>query len=220
MPGAERLGRHRQAGEVAEQLVHVLAAQRVLGPLVVDPLEQLLAGEVAAAAHEPSEARVLEGQLVPASALAGEAERHRAALDHRMAVAKRREAVRAVLTRVGLVADPHHGAVEQRDRERRHDLGVEPAGLQVRLHPASEVWQRLAERDQVGELLVLPERPERRVVPVLLARPCIPPGRLEVPGVVGTDPDVRPRRRHGEGLDPGEGRLVPDRLCRSCRRCI
>src|SRR5579859_3096398 len=53
--------------------------------------------------------------------------------------------------------------------------------------------------------------PPQVVVPVLAAARRVGADRLDVATRIGTDPDVFPRRRDHQRLDPGQGALILDR---------
>src|SRR5205085_8748840 len=105
------------AGQLPQALVHVAAADRVRTPGHVNPLEQLLTWQLAAAPNLTSEQPVVDGCLVLLAALADEAQHGRAAIGSEVSVPQRREPERSVLLRVVLVADPNERRVEQRQHE-------------------------------------------------------------------------------------------------------
>ena len=78
-PGAEVLGGELLAGDLAEVVVHVGRVDRVGLAVVVDVLEEFLAGQVAAALDDPGEPAVVQVDRVLDAALAPEPEPDRAA---------------------------------------------------------------------------------------------------------------------------------------------
>jgi hypothetical protein len=120
VPGAERLGRGVDAGHRAEVVVDVGRADRVLGAVAVDELEEQLTRELLAAPHEARQAGVVEGHLVHLGALAGEAQPEVGALDLHVAVAERRQPEGPVGPGVLLVPDAHEGPCQELDDDGDH----------------------------------------------------------------------------------------------------
>ena len=91
-PGAEVLRREVVPADLAEVVVDIGRVDRLAVAFVVDVLEELLAGNVAAFLDDPGEAPVLEGDEVLLAALALEAELDLRAIDIDVAVAHGGEA--------------------------------------------------------------------------------------------------------------------------------
>ena len=88
---------------------------------------------------------------------------------------------------------------------------VETWAGEIRVAAFADPGQDLREVDESLELGVVATRSPALVVAILLAPPRVAPGGLQVPGGVGTDPDVGPRRRDGQLPDPPQDRPVVDR---------
>src|SRR3954452_17249868 len=87
-PGAEIFRGNLFAGDLAEIRVDLLRADDVLIALIVEILEQFVAGQVAAPFDDARESAIVDVALVAIAALAPEAEMDMAALDADMAVAQ------------------------------------------------------------------------------------------------------------------------------------
>ena len=201
-PGPEVLGGDVDLGDAPQVVVHIVRADGTGVPVVVDVLEQELTGQLLASAHDPREAAIAERDAVLTPALPSEREVHGVAVELGVAAPHRREPVRTVLLGVFLVADADHRELEQADDRGKHLLAREPAAAEVVGHMTAKSSQHVAELDEAVELRPLADLAIARMVPIHLAALAVPPGRLQVPPTVGTDPHVDPRRRDGERLDP------------------
>ena len=119
-------------------------------------------------------------------------------------VAERREAERAVLARVALVADP-----DERRREQPHDGGEHLRARHARQREIApraraDARQRRAERAQAAVLRLVAHLAPARVIAILLAAARVARRRLDVAVRRATDPHVAPRRRHDEAMDAAE----------------
>ncbi len=107
-----------------------------------------------------------------------------------------------------VVPDPDQRLVQQAD-----DGGQDLAAAQVRsaevpLDPLADRGKDLAELEDPAELRAVAGLAVRRMVAVLLPAPGITGRGLDVPGGIGTDPDVGPGRRNGQAEDaPSLGRI-------------
>src|SRR4029078_6945520 len=113
---------------------------------------------------------------------------------------------------VVLAADAEEAAVEQAHGAREDVLAPHVVALHLALDVVAEVGQRPGERDHVRELLLVPALAPARVVEVLLATAVVEAGRLDVAAGVGADPDLVPRRRDDELVDPREDLRLLDPL--------
>jgi hypothetical protein len=129
-----------------------------------------------------------------------------------VAAAEGREAVGLVLGGVALAADAEEPEVEEADRAGENALRDEPAPRQVRVEPLAHARQRAREVQHAVELHPVLSLAPRVVVAVLLAPGGVDPGGLDVPPLVGADPDVLPGRRDREGADALEHLAIADRL--------
>ena len=71
-----------------------------------------------------------------------------------------------------------------------------PGKREIAPHDAPQMRQPFAETDEPVELAGVARRAPLRVIAVLLSSARVAAGRLQVPARVGTDPDVRVRRRN------------------------
>src|SRR5205085_129722 len=189
-PGPEMLGGEILARGLANVIVDVGGGDRVRLAVVVQILEQVLAGQVLALLHDPAERRVGDPELPLDAAFRLEAHLHGPAGHFRMAAAERGGAIALVRLRVSLVADADAAAVEQPDD--RGDDGVpgEAALPEVRLDPPPELRQHLAEVAAALELRRLLPLPEPGVIAILLPAPVVIADRLDVPVGIGAEPGL------------------------------
>src|SRR5262245_35597785 len=117
-PGAKILGRDVQAADLPQVIVDVARADVADAVVVVQIFKQLLAGQLLALADEAGQPRVLQVDLVFDAALAPKLETDARAVNVRVAVVHRRQAERAVLARIFIVAD-----ADQRRFENLHTDG-------------------------------------------------------------------------------------------------
>jgi hypothetical protein len=82
----------------------------------------------------------------------------------------------------------------------------------MRTQPIADLGQALADLQGVVELLLVARGPPGRVLQILLPPGRVDAGGLDVPAVVRRDPDVLPRRRDDQALDPIEGLVIAHRL--------
>src|SRR5207253_6848899 len=103
-PGAEVLRGEIAPGKFAQVRVDVVGGDRLALAERVEVLEELGAGKVAAALHDAGEPLVGEGDVVLDAALSAEAEAQRRSAHRDVPAPQRRQAERAVLARVLVVA--------------------------------------------------------------------------------------------------------------------
>ena len=87
--------------------------------MLVEILEQLLAGQFLRLPDDAHDAAVDEVELPLLAGFALEGEADAAAFDRDMPLAQRGQPETLVVARIGRVADPDHGVVEQPDRPKR-----------------------------------------------------------------------------------------------------
>ena len=114
------------------------------------------------------------------------------------------------VVRVVLAADPEESPVQQPNRTREHACTRIPSSSEVRVDTSPQGRQRFGEALDAFELLAIPLAPPLGVVEVLTPAGVVGSGRLQMTPIVGTDPDVGPRRRDREGSQPLEA-FVADR---------
>src|SRR4051794_39475658 len=111
-PGAEILGGEIVAADLAQVGVPIVGTDGLALAVVVDVLEQLVAGEIAAGFDDLREARVVELDRVRDTALAAEFETHFAAANLGVPIAHRRQPDRPVGAGILFVADPNQRLLE------------------------------------------------------------------------------------------------------------
>jgi len=210
IPGAEVLGADLVvAGDFLQVFVHVGRADRLHLARVVHVLEELLPRQVADAPDHAREPGIVDGDAVELAALAAELELDARAVHLHVPVAHRREAEGVVLLGVALVADADAGALEQPNDERQHLAARQSLQRHVGAHLAAHARQHARELGKMVELVGVAHFTPARVVAVLLSSARIAAGCLQVAAFIAADPDIGPRRRDRERLDPLE--RVPGR---------
>jgi hypothetical protein len=179
--------------------------------VLIDVLEQLLAGQLLAAADERGEATIAQADLVGGSGLAAEAETDARALDSGVSVTQRGQPERAVEPRVLVVTDPDERELEQADDRGEDLLAGQPRSGEVGIAAAPDARERSREGEHAVELLRAAPLVPVRVVAVLLAAAVIATGRLQVPVRPRADPDVGPGRRDRECRDAAALLGIADR---------
>ena len=99
-PCAEMLGREVSAGRLADIIVDVLRPDRAAVAILVDVLEEILAGQVLCAANDPCDAPVGQLQSPLLARLSHERKTHCRTGDLDMPVAQRSEAETVVVARM------------------------------------------------------------------------------------------------------------------------
>ena len=191
--------------------VDVRRIDRLPLAFLVDVLEQLLAGDLLAGAHDAGEAAIAQRRAVQPAALAAVFEDDLGAREVDVAVAHGGKPVAAIVAGIFLIADP-----DERDLEEAHDgrqdlLARQPAARLIFGHARTKPRQCPGKRQHAVELGGVAERAPVGVVAILLAALRIAPGRLQVALAVGADPDVGPGRRDGQPLEAGDLPAVLDR---------
>jgi hypothetical protein len=99
-PGSEVLGGEILPADLAHVGVHVGGVDHLTIAVLVDVLEELVAGQLAAGFDDPREPRVSQIDRVLDAALAAEFEAHRGAADRRVPIAHLLQSDRAVVARI------------------------------------------------------------------------------------------------------------------------
>ncbi len=180
-------------------------------PVLVDVLEQLLAGQLLASADDLRQPAIVDRDRVMDAALAPEAEFQARAPDPGVPVAHCRQAERVVVAGIFVVADADQGRLQQPDDGRQHLAPGQAGEFQVAFGGAADLRQRPAEGERPAVLGLVPHAPPSRVVSVLLPPPGVAARRLDVAVGSRADPDLGPGGRDHQGLDPRQGLRVADR---------
>ena len=121
-----------------------------------------------------------------------------------MPATERRQSKRFVRLSIFIRADSDEGRLEE-PYDRRHHLVARQSGKgDVRLDALSDLPQHVTELEHTLELRAVPMLSEARMVPILLPTASVARCDLKVSILEGADPDIGPRRRNHEGLEPGE----------------
>ena len=202
VPGAEILGREIAAHAFAQIVVDLSRIDGAPIALLVDVLEQRLARQFLAAAHELREACIFDQHVVLRAALAAELQQRLAARrEARMTVAQCGQAEAAVAARVLGIADAHLGGIQQLHHQRENLLARQARALQIATHGGSQMAQRLAEAQHARVLVIITRDAPVGVIAILLAAARVASRRLQVTARIGADPDVFIRRRYRELRD-------------------
>ena len=127
-----------------------------------------------------------------------------------MVVEKGGEAERFVRAAVLVVADAQLSAVEQADHGGQDLVARQPGTGQIRGDASPDAAERPPEGGEPRELHVVPLRPERGMVEVLLAAARVAADCLEVAVRRAANPDLGPRRRNDQRADASERLGVAD----------
>jgi hypothetical protein len=203
-PGAEVFRGEILAAGVAHVGVHVRRVDHLPLAAGVDVLEQLVSRNVAAGFDDAREARVVEIDRVPDSALPAELEADGSARDFRVLIAHGRQTERFIVLRVLLVADTDERLLEQLHDGGEHLFSRKPAPAQILFGPRANAAERACERDQTSIFHVVANLAPARMIAILLASARVAADYLNVSERVGADPHLRPRRRDHERLDSME----------------
>src|SRR5690606_31415687 len=154
---------------ISQILVHVVGADASMLARIIDVLKQLLPRQLHAAAHEPGQAAVLQGDVVLHAALAPELDANGHAAYVHVPGAQRGQAVGTIAACVPRVAYPNEGRFEERHHQ-RHDLLARQSGQgQVSLEVVAQLWQRLPELEHAFVLVAVAGFAPACMVTVLLA---------------------------------------------------
>jgi hypothetical protein len=170
--------------------------------VVVDELEQMLARNLLAAAHNFRYPLVVDEDFVLDSALAAEVQ-HGAAVPYEahMAVSQCRKTETLVVPGVLGVADSNPGGVQQTNHDSKDFFPRQARQCQIALQIAPQLRQALAERHHARKLRAVAQFAPRRVITILLAPACVPSRRLQMTSGFHADPHVAIRRWNREARD-------------------
>jgi hypothetical protein len=210
-PGAEVLGGEIAARHRTDVVIDVGRPDVARNSGPVEITEQLLSGDVEAAAYHTHQPAVLDGEVMRHAGLAAEGEADLLTPDPNVMVTQRGQAERLVGARVLVVADTDQRLVEQVHHARQHALARKPGLLQVARDARAYPRQRLTELQHAFELGCIARRTPGRVIAVLLAAAGIAPGGLEVTVPGRADPHLYVRGRNGERADAQQGHGVAHR---------
>src|SRR5207249_4917680 len=105
--------------------------------------------------------------------------------------------------------------VEESHRAGQDTLALQPSLAEVMLGQQAHLGQDAPEAQHLVELLLRAALEPAVVVAVLAPAGVVGADGLQVTEGIGADPDVGPRRRHGQHCDPLERLLVLDALARA-----
>ena len=189
-------------------LVHIARFEGVALPVGGVVLEQVLARNLLAFAHQPGQAGVVQRHVVGHALFAHEVEVHGGPVHGHVLVAQGGEAVAglglAVLLRVFLVANPDKGLVHEREDHGHHLFAVQGRPGEVFAQLLAQGAQLLAKGAQARKLGQAAQLIPGRVVAVLLAAQAIAAGHLQMGGGRGGNPHLRPGGRNHEAFDAGQ----------------
>jgi hypothetical protein len=171
-----------------------------------------LARQVAHLPHDARESFILRVDAVYAAALAAKPEAQRSAADSNVVGLHRREPVRVVLLGIFFVADTDHRRFEQRNDGRENLLARQPGSREIADDRSPNSRQRLGEGQHPVELRLIANLAPARMVPVLLASARVAAGRLEMPVLIGRNPDVGIGRRDSELANSSHIAIVGQRF--------
>src|SRR5581483_2833745 len=172
--------------------------------------EEPRAGQREEVAHGRPELRVGDRGVDERVPLAGEAKDDPASLDAYVPLSNGGDPVRPRAARVTVGADAEPAEVHEPDGDRADSLALERVELEVLGDRAPQRGQPLAEEDEPAELRLLLRGAEGGVVQVLPPARGVVPGRLQLRARPRGDPDVAPRRRNPQRVDPRERRRIVD----------
>ncbi len=208
--GGEVLGIDVGGGDGAEVFVDVGGFDVVGIAVVVEELEELVAGKVVAALDDAGDAAVVEVDGVLDSGFAAEVEVDLRAVDIDVAVAQGGEAVGLVLAGVLFVAYADVGGLHDAE-DGGEDFFAGHAGEgEVAVDALADGGEDGGEELHAGVLGLVAGLAPAGVVAELLAAAGVAAGGLEVGVGDGGDPDIAPGGRDDEGLNAGEGFGVAD----------
>ncbi len=203
-PRAKILGREILAGNLAEIIVDVGRVDRVGLALVVEILKQFLPRQLAAPFDEPGQPLVGQLDAPHLSRLAAEVKANRRPANLGVLIVQRGEAVGAIGARVFFVTHADQRVLEQEHDDRQDFVARQPRQLEIAAHPPAHPRQGGPERQHPPVFFLIANFPPPRVVAVLLAATGVATGRLQVTVGERTDPNVAPRRRDHQAVNPGE----------------
>jgi len=129
-----------------------------------------------------------------------------------MSIFHGREAERFVFARILFVADANERALEQLHDRRQDFFSRQTRQFQILRYSPSDFRQRFAEADYAIVFVFVANFAPAFVVDLLLATARISTGRLNVAVRRRRNPNVRPRRRNREPLDPEKALFVANQL--------
>ena len=136
------------------------------------------------------------------AALAGKAEAHLVSVDGDMAILESGEAVAAVLFGVVVIAYADECGFQKMYDGRQHLFARQPPQGHVLLHDFPDCRQSIGESDDVFIFGALAHLAKNCVITILFAALGVASRRLNVTIGKWAYPNIRPRRRYCQSLDP------------------
>ena len=201
-PGAEVLRGDFLAGDFLEILVHVSRCDILAISGFVHVLQQFLSGQILARFYYLGDAPVPDPQRPLLAALAGKAEAHLVSVDGDMAVLESGEAVAVVLFGVVVIAYADQRGFQKMYDGRQHLFARQSAQAHMLLYFLPDRGQRISKSDDVFIFGALSHLAKKRVIAILFASLRVASRRLNVTIGKRAYPDIRPRRRDCQSLDP------------------
>ena len=198
------------AGDGAQIVVDVFGAHRMRLARLVEILEELLTRQVSAGFDDARDPAVAHRHLLHLPAFAAEMKPNFRRRDVDVLVLERRQAVRIVVARVFLVADPERRFFEQRNDRRQNLFARQPGQPHIDGDRGANRRQSFGEVNHAIELRFVADRAPALVVAVLLAAARVAAGGLEMAVA------DRPARRSAPAR---RGRAPACRPSRHRRRC-
>src|SRR6266436_1768638 len=210
-PCPEILGGEIVTADIPQVPIDVRRIYGLTVSLVIEILEELVAGQFLTPPDHSGQAAVRDADGVVLATLAPEFEAKPRALDGDVLAAKRRKSIGVIPASIFLVANPYQRRLEQADHGGQHLLSGQISDGQVMFDTLADPRERLPEVDEPGVLGLVPHLTPARVIAILLAAARVSSDRLDVPVRNGTDPHIGPCRGNGEVPDAAKRDQVVDR---------
>ena len=147
-PGAKILGGDVLSGDLPEIRVHIGRGDILLRAVVIDILQELLAGQLLAGLDDLGDAAVLDRERPLLAALADETEADLRSVDRHVAVLERREPVTLVLLGVVIVSNANQRRLQKMHDGRKDFFPQKPAQRHVLANLCPHRRQGIGEADQ------------------------------------------------------------------------
>src|SRR6185312_10533644 len=198
------------AGNLAQERVHVARSDPLNGPRLVTVLKQPWARKRPQNRNRRRQHGRGEFLAYVLAAFGAEDQRDHVAGDSHVRLQQRRRTARAVLSGVFLAAGADRASRDQLDGGGEREIAGGLGAAQMLRYGAADFWEDGSERRKAAGLFGLADLFPVYMVAILQPGRGVPPYRLKMRALIGAVIHLLVGGRDGQGGEPAEHRLVGD----------